>query len=136
MFCSQVSELKRINRLQNDKDFHALKDVKIPVKPHSVLEDILKQEAAENNLIDHPIPSMYEHEYKYIYCEWIYSLTVYTYHIYSLLYKILSSNTYEYEHICMIFPCFLRLSVIPTKCFGITVNFNLPILGTTNHSRL
>ena len=41
----QISELKRINRLQNDSEFFALKDVKIPVKANSLLSDILQEEA-------------------------------------------------------------------------------------------
>uniref|UniRef100_A0A2P2I1S3 LysM and peptidoglycan-binding domain-containing protein 3-like n=1 Tax=Hirondellea gigas TaxID=1518452 RepID=A0A2P2I1S3_9CRUS len=39
-----VSELKRVNRLQNDSDFYALSSIKIPVRPNSELGDILKEE--------------------------------------------------------------------------------------------
>lgn len=36
-FSVNVSELKRINCLQNDRDIYALKALKIPIKPYSVL---------------------------------------------------------------------------------------------------
>ncbi|KAF2361677.1 Zinc finger UBR-type [Trinorchestia longiramus] len=42
-----VSELKRVNRIQRDSEFHALSNIKIPVKPHSELNEILEAEANE-----------------------------------------------------------------------------------------
>jgi hypothetical protein len=35
-FCVSITDLKRINSLQNDRDVYALKTVKIPVKPNSI----------------------------------------------------------------------------------------------------
>ena len=36
-----LAELKRVNRLLNEKDFFAKKTIKIPVKPSSLLTEIL-----------------------------------------------------------------------------------------------
>ena len=44
----QLSELKRVNRLQKESEFHALNNIKIPVKANSVLTEILEEEAAAN----------------------------------------------------------------------------------------
>jgi len=38
-FSVNVSELKRINFLQNDRDIYALKTLKIPIKPYSLLAE-------------------------------------------------------------------------------------------------
>ncbi|XP_018027778.1 lysM and putative peptidoglycan-binding domain-containing protein 3 [Hyalella azteca] len=43
-----VAELKRVNRIQKDSEFHALRSVKIPVKPNSELSEILDDEAAQD----------------------------------------------------------------------------------------
>jgi hypothetical protein len=36
-----LAELKRVNRLLNEKDFFAKKTIKIPIKPASLLTEIL-----------------------------------------------------------------------------------------------
>nr|XP_053628801.1 lysM and putative peptidoglycan-binding domain-containing protein 3-like [Cherax quadricarinatus] len=43
-FLFQVSELKRINKIIQEKEFYALKSLKIPVKANSVLAEMLKEE--------------------------------------------------------------------------------------------
>jgi len=50
-----VSELKRLNRLQNDKEFFALSGIKIPIKPNSALEEIIQEE--EQALLNAAEPS-------------------------------------------------------------------------------
>ena len=40
----QVAELRRINKLYNDTDIHALKTIKIPVKEHSLLTEAGERE--------------------------------------------------------------------------------------------
>ncbi|KAK3877421.1 hypothetical protein Pcinc_017862 [Petrolisthes cinctipes] len=44
-----VSELKRVNRIIQEKEFFALKTVKIPIKANSMLVEILEKEDEENN---------------------------------------------------------------------------------------
>ena len=37
LLCFQVAELRRINKLYTDLDFHALKTIKVPVKEYGIL---------------------------------------------------------------------------------------------------
>lgn len=43
-----MAELRRINKLYSDQDFHALKTIKIPVKEHSLLTDAKEREKRRN----------------------------------------------------------------------------------------
>ena len=38
-----ISELKRVNNLLNDAEFHALKRIKVPVKAASLLTELLPE---------------------------------------------------------------------------------------------
>ena len=38
-----ISELKRVNNLLNEAEFHALKTVKVPAKAHSLLTELLPE---------------------------------------------------------------------------------------------
>ena len=44
----QVAELKRINKIIQEKEFYALKSLKIPVKANSLLAEVLQQEQCED----------------------------------------------------------------------------------------
>jgi hypothetical protein len=48
----QLSELKRVNNILQDSEFFALKRIKIPVKPASLLNDILPGIHSEENRRD------------------------------------------------------------------------------------
>lgn len=46
----QISELKRVNRIIQEKEFFALKTVKIPIKANSMLAEMLEKEEEEENM--------------------------------------------------------------------------------------
>lgn len=46
----QVAELKTTNNLYNDQDFHALKHIKIPIQPHSLLTERVEEEKRCENV--------------------------------------------------------------------------------------
>lgn len=46
----QVAELKATNNLYNDQDFHALKHIKIPIQPHSLLTERAEEERRRENV--------------------------------------------------------------------------------------
>jgi len=45
----QTAELKRVNNILNESEFHALKRIKIPVKPASFLKDLIPGVHSEDN---------------------------------------------------------------------------------------
>lgn len=47
-----MAELRRINKLYSDQDFHALKTIKIPVKEHSLLTDAKEREKRRNLIVE------------------------------------------------------------------------------------
>ena len=57
LFHLQIPELKRINRIEKDAEFHARNSLKIPVKPNSVLLEILNQETKVPKLDAQPSSS-------------------------------------------------------------------------------
>lgn len=44
----QVAELKRINKIIQEKEFYALKSLKIPVKANSILSEMLQEEQCKD----------------------------------------------------------------------------------------
>ena len=53
-----VAELKIANNLYNEQDFHALKQIKIPIQPHSLLTERAEEEKRRSNAFDnHEMPS-------------------------------------------------------------------------------
>lgn len=50
----QVSEIRRVNNLYHDQDFHALKVVKIPVREHGILTDPKAREKCRSNNVEEP----------------------------------------------------------------------------------
>lgn len=44
-----VAELKKVNNLYNEQDFHALKHIKIPIQPHSLLTERAEEEKRREN---------------------------------------------------------------------------------------
>ena len=50
--CIQVAELRRINKLYTDQDFHALKKIKVPIKEHGLLSEPLEREKRRKLITD------------------------------------------------------------------------------------
>lgn len=47
-FLLQISEIKRANNLMSNQEFFAMNTVKIPVKKHGILSELVKQNESEN----------------------------------------------------------------------------------------
>ena len=47
----QVAELRRVNKLYSDQDFHALKNIKVPVAEHSILTESSERERRRRSTI-------------------------------------------------------------------------------------